>query len=338
MKYRFLTGSYSQQEQPGICRVAFDPEVGFTLETAGTGYANPSFVLPNPNGRFLYAVEETDSGSVCARALDGGLSKQGEGLSTQGASPCHLALSGDLRRLYAANYSSGSLAAFALDGAGNLAGRTDVVRHVGSGPNRQRQEAAHVHCAMALDGFVYVCGLGIDAIFIYRDGDGVLREVDRIPMPPGSGPRHLAHSPKHPNWIYCVAELGSAVYALKREAARWRIDHSVSILPEDFDGANISAAIRITDDGVLLLASNRGHDSIAVIPLSPEGRLGAPVLSRCVAQPRDFLICGAHVLAASQRDSVIRAYRLNHVTLRLEDTGMALKIGCPVCLCPLDLQ
>ena len=338
MKYHFLTGSYAGPEQPGVCRVAFDPEVGFTLETAGTGYANPSFVLPNPNGRFLYAVEETDSGSVCARALDGGLSKQGEGLSTQGASPCHLALSGDLRRLYAANYSSGSLAAFALDGAGNLAGRTDVVRHVGSGPNRQRQEAAHVHCAMALDGFVYVCDLGIDAIFIYRDGDGVLREVDRIPMPAGSGPRHLAHSPRHPNWIYCVAELGSAVYALKREARRLRIDHSVSILPEDFDGANISAAIRITDDGALLLASNRGHDSIAVIPLSPEGRLGAPVLSRCVAQPRDFLSCGAHVLAASQRDSVIRAYRLNHVTLRLEDTGMALEIGCPVCLCPLDLQ
>ena len=127
MKYRFLTGSYSQQEQPGICRVTFDPEVGFTLEAAGTGYLNPSFVLPHPNGRFLYAVEEADSGSVCARALDGGLSKQAEGLSTQGASPCHLALSGDLRRLYAANYSSGSLAAFALDAAGNLAGRTDVV-------------------------------------------------------------------------------------------------------------------------------------------------------------------------------------------------------------------
>ena len=46
VKYHFLTGSCAEREQPGVCRVTFDPEVGFTLETAGTGYANPSFVLP----------------------------------------------------------------------------------------------------------------------------------------------------------------------------------------------------------------------------------------------------------------------------------------------------
>ena len=62
------------------------------------------------------------------------------------------------------------------------------------------------------------------------------------------------------------------------------------------------------------------------------------MLSPCVAEPRDFLICGEYVLAASQRDSVIRAYRLNPVTLRLEDTGMGLEIGHPVCLCPLQQQ
>jgi hypothetical protein len=90
------------------------------------------------------------------------------------------------------------------------------------------------------------------------------------------------------------------------------------------------------DDGRLLLASNRGHDSIAVVPLDANGTLGAPVLSPCVAEPRDFIICGDYVLEASQRDSVIRAYRLNFETLRLEDAGFGLEIGRPVCLCPLQ--
>ena len=335
MKYHFLTGSYAAPDEAGVCRIAFDPESGFAVEAAGSGYENPSFVLAHPSGRVFYAVEETDAGSVCAAGLDGDLSKGSEGLSTGGASPCHLALSEDLRSLYAANYMGGSLAAFALDGDGNLAGRTDVKRHVGSGPNPERQEAAHVHFSMALDGLLYVCDLGMDRIFAYRDAGGRLEEAGRIAMPAGSGPRHLAASARHPGWLYCVAELGGAVYALKKDGEGWRVDHSVSILPDGFDGANTAAAIHFTADGRLLLASNRGHDSIAVIPLGPDGRLGAPVLSPCVAEPRDFLICGEHVLAASQRDSVIRAYRLNPVTLRLEDTGMALEIGHPVCLCPL---
>lgn len=61
MKYHFLTGSYAEREQPGVCRVAFDPEVGFTLETAGTGYANPSFVLPRAYrlNRVTLCLEDT---------------------------------------------------------------------------------------------------------------------------------------------------------------------------------------------------------------------------------------------------------------------------------------
>ena len=84
--------------------------------------------------------------------------------------------------------------------------------------------------------------------------------------------------------------------------------------------------------GALLLASNRGHDSIAVMPVGADGGLGAPVISPCVAEPRDFAICGEYVLAASQRDSVIRAYRLERESLCLEDTGMGLELGHPVCL------
>lgn len=338
MRYEFLMGSYAGRDERGICRVGFDPGTGFQVLASVAGCVNPSFVLAHPNGRVFYAVEEAEEGSVRAGSLEGGLALEAQSFATLGAGPCHLALSEDARYLYAANYSGGSLAAFALDGSGSIIRRTDLRQHVGSGPNRQRQEAAHVHFSMALDGLVYVCDLGMDAIVAYQNSDGLLREAGRVAMPAGSGPRHLAYSVKHPGWLYCVSELNGRVYALKRSEAGYTVDHSVSILPVEFAGPNTAAAIHITEDGRLLLASNRGHDSIAVVPLDTNGTLGAPVLSPCVAEPRDFIICGDYVLAASQRDSVIRAYRLNFETLRLEDAGFGLEIGRPVCLCPLQRQ
>ena len=334
MKYAFLTGSYADRRETGVCRISFDPAVGFAIDKAGSGFANPSFVLLHPNGQRFYAVRETADGAV-VEGLPDQLSPLPDAFETGGDSPCHLSLSEDLKRLYAANYMGGSLAAFTLDGAGRILGRADLRQHVGHGPNPDRQEAAHVHFSMALDGALLVCDLGLDAIVIYRDEDGALRETGRIAMPAGSGPRHLAASPRHPGRLYCVAELGNRVYALVREGDGWSIAGSVSTLPQGFDGANTAAAIRFACDGKLLLASNRGHDSIAVCAVNDDGSLQAPVISPCVAEPRDFAVCGDYVLAASQRDSVIRAYRLNRDNLRLEDTGMGLEIGHPVCLTPI---
>lgn len=336
MRYVFLVGSYAARGEAGVHRIAFDPGAGFEILASMAGLENPSYVLPHPNGRVFYAVEEAGKGAVVACRLDAALSGPIGGLETGGSSPCHLALSEDLTRLYAANYMGGSLSAFALDGDGNLLDRTDVMQHSGHGPNAERQEAAHVHFSTQIDGLVYVCDLGLDAIMLYRREGDRLRAAGRIAMPAGSGPRHLAHSPQRPGWLYCVAELDSRVYAIRRDGDGHRVAQVLSALPEGFDGPNTAAAIHMTPDGALLLVSNRGHDSIAAFPVLPDGTLAAPAISPCVAQPRDFLICGDWVLAASQRDSLIRAYRLHRESLRLEATGMEIELGSPVCLCAME--
>lgn len=333
MNTTFLTGSYAGRGEGGVSRVTFDPAAGFAVEGTMAGLANPSYVLCHPNGKIFYAVEETDDGAVRACRWGEPLP---EPFATGGASPCHLALSADGSRLYAANYSGGSLAAFALDAQGNLLGRTDLMQHAGHGPNAARQEAAHVHFSMEIDGVLHVCDLGADAIVLYGTAGGRLRETGRVAMPAGSGPRHLARDPRRPEWLYCVGELDGRVHALRRGRDGYAVAQSVSALPEGYAGANTAAAIRLTGDGALLLVSNRGHDSIAVFPVDGGGTLGAPVISPVVREPRDFIVRGEWVLAASQRDSVVRAYRLDRKTLRLEATDMALETHCPVCLCVIE--
>ena len=333
MTYRFLTGGYADKTQPGVCRFAFDPAGGFTREAAWTGFLNPSFALLHPSLPVLYTVEETTpQGAVHAWEMTAKGPRHLGGLPSGGADPCHLLLDGGC--LYAANYTSGSLAAFALNADGSLRARCGLRQHSGHGPNPSRQECAHVHFSMAQSGEILACDLGQDAVFRYTGETWPLNDVGPLSVPAGSCPRHLAGSPALPDRLYCVSELSSQVFALTRTADGWRIDQALSMLPAGFAGENTAAAIHITPDARFLLASNRGHDSIAVFALSPEGALSAPVLSPCVAQPRDFLIAGDHVLVGSQRDSLIRAYRLDRGAGRLADAGFTAEAPHPVCFQP----
>ena len=328
---RFWVGNYASAEGNGVSRYRYDPGVGFTAEAAYTGLTNPSYLLEHPALSVLYTVEETGEGAVCAwREAEGKLVLQGRTL-TGGASPCHLSLSGDGRWLFCANYMGGSVSCFRLDENGIPAERTDLAVHHGKGPNPQRQEAAHAHCVYPYRGRFGVCDLGEDRLYLYENRGGKLEETACLAATPGSGPRHLASHEAYPGCLYCVSELSGDVCIWKEtEPGAFEPLQEINTLPAGFGGENTAAAIRFTEDGKWLLVSHRGADGIAAMPVRTDGTLGEPAWSPCVRGPRDFLICGDTVLAASQRDGEIRAYELNEG--RLTDTGFRIEAPEPVCL------
>ena len=330
--YRFLTGSYAGPEDAGVCRFSYDPEKGFRMETGWKGFLNPSFILRHPRFPILYTVEETSpEGAVCAWRTDGGIPKLLCRFPSGGDSPCHLCLSGDEGSLYAANYMDGVLAVFSLDGQGSIEKRADRKQLSGRGPNRLRQEGPHAHCSLETDGLLFVCDLGADRIAIFENRNGRFTETDGIALPAGCGPRHLAICPAHRGLLYCVTELENTVYVIGRQDGRFAVRQRLSSLPEGFRGESFAAAIHFTQDSRALLISNRGHDSIAAYRLRADGLLDGPVLSPCVRNPRDFLILGETVIAGSQQDDLIKAYRLNEETLVLQDTPYSAKVKSPVC-------
>lgn len=95
--------------------------------------------------------------------------------------------------------------------------------------------------------------------------NGKLNLVTTFTAEPGTGPRHLVF---HPNgqFAYLFGELDSTVRVLSynKETGAFEELQKISTLPEEFDGENGGAAIRISNDGKFLYASNRGHNSIAV--------------------------------------------------------------------------
>lgn len=341
----FYVGGYAEPGQKGILKCAFDGEK-INITDANDELCNPSWVLAHPSKPLLYAVEERspEGGLAVLSEADGHL-KVVARVSTKGADPCHIAITPDERDLLVSNYSGGSLAVIALDEDGTPAGLTDFIQHRMDAVtgNPVRQEAPHIHFSLCDGKHVYVNDLGLNRVFIYGwDGEaGKLVDIGQaIDFPEGSGPRHLAFS-QDGDCLYVLCELNATVHVFRREPDDgWRRAQVVSTVPGDFTDYerytwSCGAAIRFMDARTLC-ASTRGHDSVAVFPVGPEGLLGDPVIIPSGGRtPRDFMAVKDHIFIANQdSDRVCVVKRSDAAFVELEPSIPAIH---PTSICPFVL-
>ncbi|MCI9890044.1 beta-propeller fold lactonase family protein [Micrococcales bacterium 31B] len=207
----YTEGSGGASDAPGrgVNLLSFDAETLELVEGPLIECASPSYVLWHPSGGVLYACHEQAEGQVSAYRVTGetpaALEVEPLGtFSTGGADPCHLALVNAISEdadapthLLVSNYSGGSLAVFPVLDGGGLGERTALAQHQGHSMHPERQEAAHVHQAVAhwneTDGaVVHVVDLGLDVVRRYLlDPLGRLVEHGSISLPPGAGPRQF---------------------------------------------------------------------------------------------------------------------------------------------------
>ncbi|MDQ3001923.1 MAG: lactonase family protein [Fibrobacterota bacterium] len=345
-------GTYTSNGGEGIYHFSMNSETGeiIRLKTM-VGVVNPSFLAIEPGGRFLYAVNEVEAyygrpeGALSAFAIEpvtGDLRFLNQ-QSSQGGSPCHLSLDHTGRYLFVANYGGGCVAVFPLHSDGALSPVSSHIRHQGSGPRQDRQEAPHVHCILPdpFNRHVLAVDLGIDRILAYGfDPDrGVLRPAaaPAYRANPGSGPRHLSF---HPNgkWAYVVHELEARVSHLVYNGMNGALAElgSVSCLPPGFTAENYAAGIQVDPRGRFLYVSNRGHDSIVHYRIDEgDGSLEFAGSSPTGGKyPRHFTLdpAGNFLLAANQRSDSVSVFRVDAHNGSLENTGMSASVPSPVCL------
>lgn len=343
----FYAGTYTRSgKSEGIYRCSLDPETGaLATPTLAAKSSNPGFLAFSPDQKFLYALDESASGSGVAafRVETGGTLARLNEVPTGGGGPTHLSVDATGRDVLVANYGGGSIACIQTNPDGSLGARTAFVQFSGSGPNRARQEGPHAHSIYAdpSNRFVYSCDLGTDKVNVFRfdAGRGTLVPGDppSAAIPPGAGPRHLAFSPNG-KFAYVVNELDLTVTALARDpdTGALTVLQTLSSVPEgrDRDGVT-SAAICCHPSGKWLYASNRGCDTIAVFGIGTDGKLGwieeAPAL---VKSPRGFGIdpSGRWLVAAGQNDDKLAVLRIDPATGRLQPTGHFATVGSPVCV------
>lgn len=141
----------------------------------------------------VYATGGVGEGQIFAWRLSGDGGDEIASGPSGGVEPAHLALDPSGRLLIVANYQSSNLALQRLSADGSFDGEPVIYPLSGSGPDPDRQEAAHPHQILFRDdGTVVVLDLGADLLRAFRlDVEAAaLHSLREIATPPGSGPRH----------------------------------------------------------------------------------------------------------------------------------------------------
>jgi 6-phosphogluconolactonase len=326
----------------GIYRLRMNLETGaLSQPELAAETTAPSYLAWHPDGKTLYAVNEFSGGEAAAFAVEGGKLRERNRVRFQGGGPCHISVHPSGRHAFVAAYGGGTVAVLPIRADGSLEEARQVFQNHGSGPNKSRQEAPHLHfVAPSPDGkFVYACDLGTDEVLAFRfqDGELALLEPRAGKVPPGGGPRHFV---LHPNGktLYANLEmtLGVAVFDRDVVSGALKLSATASTLPPaEPIGGSSTAAIRIDPSGKWLAVSNRGHNSLALFPILADGKLGnAKVTDLGVQTPRDFAFdpSGKWVLAAGQDGNEVAALRFDPSTGDLQPTAHRVHVGRPVCV------
>ncbi|WP_191060928.1 lactonase family protein [Geminicoccus harenae] len=334
----------------GISLYRFDDASGAAeLLCTADDIDNPTFLTVDPARSTLYASSEVfnrKEGTISAYRyeLD---SPRLQYLNMQpalGSITAYNSLAAGGRLLLVANYAMGeggpdqSVAILPIREDGSLGPATASVAHAGSGPNRERQERSHAHCAIELPGHgnILVADLGLDQVVTYRlDADGQLQKVGTCATAPGAGPRHLAVHPSLP-FVFVINELGSTVssLALGPDGQLSEIA-TVSTLPAGTGVHNDSSDLQVSPDGRFLYGLNRGHDSVAIIEVGEDGGLTAAGHVPCGGRtPRNCALTpsGNHLLVANQNSDVITVFRRDAADGSLADLGRPIATGTPMCI------
>lgn len=346
-----LVGSYGPADQEGIKVYKFNQATGEGQYVSGVkGISNPSYQTVSRDGKRVYSVGEDDGGTACANALTfdaatGTLSLINS-QPTQGAAPCHIALSPEEDYVVTANYNGSNISLFPLDGEGRLKpGQT--IDFEGSGPDKERQAIPHLHFVYFTPDNHYLLAndLGTDRIHRFplntRQKGSNTPLVDRqrasdIRLTPGSGPRHAVFSADG-RFAYLITELSGEVMAFTYDGDSLSLMQTIQADTLDARG---SADIHLSPDGRFLYASNRlKGDGLAIFRVNPEdGTLSKAGYQPTGIHPRNFVLTpnGQYLLVACRDTDEIQIFARDASTGLLTDTGRRIKTTKPVCLKFID--
>ncbi len=260
--------------------------------------------------------------------------------------PCHVSLTPDGRRVAFAAYVSATCGTVRIDGS-DL--RTFVFPDDDMGDNKVRQKKAFAHQTFFLDpngvgrGEMGVVDLGCDRVWFFDPNTMERRKDLFIKAAKGDGPRHALFLPRSLNKVlYLLNELGSSVSQYAFDGAKFTLMGKTSMLPDGFsrwadDNENLvtkAAAIKTTADGKIVMASNRGYDSIAFYEVVTLGKLRLRNIAKLTGKfPRDFeLMPGEKFMVVGHKMSnEIQVYAFDREKCELSPVGDPIPCWRPLC-------
>jgi 6-phosphogluconolactonase len=352
--YFVYVGTYTGPTSKGIYGFRFDPKTGkFTSMGLVAELPNPSWLVTDPQHRFLYAVTEMGpepgaddykkNGFISSYSISpktGALTFLNK-VDAGGGGSCHLVIDKTGKTIFVANYGSGNVASFALKADGSIGERTGFDQHSGSSIDAARQTGPHAHAVVLSsdDRFLFVPDLGLDQVKIYRvdaaKGTFTPNDPAFATVKPGLGPRHFAFG-KDTKFAYTLCEMGSSVAVFAYDPVKGSLTpvQTISTLPSDFKGEDDSAEIEVDRSGRFLYASNRGNDSVTVFAIDPaKGTLTKVQVEPTQGKiPRNFALdpTGKYLVAGNQKSDQMAVFAVDQNDGQLKPTGQVVDVPAPV--------
>ena len=314
MRYTAHVGTNSIRDSRGIYTLSIT-ENGEGEILCTTPAYNSGYLALSRGGDRLYAVSEgmsfmgKASGGVLSYDTAGDVPREMNRRFSGGQRPCCMCLSEDGKTLYVSNFFGGSISVFPIESDGSVG---ECKKFIKETPLPGRLDG--MHCVEEMPngefGAVY---LGTGSVIIY-DAE-TFEEKQRFSLKGGAFPRHFTTS-SNGNTLYLLLQTPSEVHVAGRAPdGAFEIKQVLSAVPEDFDGHAEAAAVRLTPNGKLLLASTRIANTVAVYRVGPDGLLDTGHVVRLpVKTPRDIAVTpdGRFLLTAGQATDNICIHEIDY--------------------------
>ncbi|MFT5087763.1 MAG: 6-phosphogluconolactonase [Candidatus Latescibacterota bacterium] len=229
--------------------------------------------------------------------------------------PAHLITDSAGRFLLTAYYGGGGITVHRLGSDGSIG---EQLQHIDTGPK------AHAVYMTPDDRFVFVphvCPTNKTCQYRFNAETGLLTPNDPFELAPpdeNTGPRHICFGPKG-DVAYIINEQGNTATAHRFDGDKGTLERfqHLSTLPADHpqDGG-ATAHIEVHANGQWAYGSNRGHDSIVLFHIDPDGSLRPQGHYPVPASPRSFNIdpSGHYLYCAGEGADRMKAFRIDQST------------------------
>lgn len=330
----------------GIRCAELDSDSGEIVLGAATSEINPSFLAQDDDAGLLWAITEPEFGGeiLCCREDDLSCLRV-IGRSRTGAdAPCHIAIDARRRLGFAAHYNGGAVAAVSLADPGQprrlvLLRPPALVRGEDRGGLTSRPHAS----LLIGDDELIVTDTGRDAVLLYKfagEGDNAAFDLlDALPLPIGSGPRHMAHRAGG-NIVYVSNQNsgGASIVARVLTVEGPRLELRGVVHAATLGRAQpVPSEIALHPSGGFLYLANRGDNSLSLFSVDSE--TGMLSTKGCVdirgRNPRHFAISpdGKYLIVANQDSDDLALLAISDGGGGVAWTGKTFACATPTVIC-----
>lgn len=316
---KITIGTYTKHESKGIYTIELHDKL-WNINMIHA-ISHPTYLTKMKDTLFT-VVKDDDKGGIAAFQASTFVDQ----FTEEGAAPCYVSTIKERNVVMTANYHKGCVDVFTFDGKLQHVQKIEYV--AGSKAHYIQYDPRYK--------LVFVCDLGLDAIYAYTIGvDNKLSFLHHFRCEKGSGPRHLVVHPEEP-YVYVLTELSSELLVLKLDKNGFEFMSKKSLLPEGEDQKKWGAAIRISKDGNFIYASNRGHDSISVFETIEYGRFVKMIqnVPSEGVQPRDFNLSSDddYLVVGNMESNSLALFNRNKETGKLTLVQKDVYVPEPTCI------